>query len=72
MNNALHYGLTPLHQNPIMGLSVVPSEPLGQEQCFRVQWGGTCMQHDVSFTCGQIAVLRVVDLNPFRKAFPSL
>src|SRR5438093_9856580 len=50
------------HQNPIMGLSIVPCEPLGEERRFRVEWGGTCMQHDVSFTCGRIAVLRVVDL----------
>jgi hypothetical protein len=60
------------HQNPIMGLWVVPAETLGGERRFRVQWGGTCIQHDVSFTCGRIAVVRVVDLNPFRKAFPNL
>jgi hypothetical protein len=60
------------HQNPIMGLSIIPSEPLGEQQRFRVKWGGTCMQHDVSFTCGRIAVLRVMDLNPFRKVVRSL
>jgi hypothetical protein len=60
------------HQNPIMGLSIAPAEPLGEVRRFRVQWGGTCMQHDVSFTCGRIAVVRVVDLNPFRKQFPTL
>jgi hypothetical protein len=60
------------HQNPIMGLSVASAEPLGEERRFHVQWGGTCMQHDVSFTCGRIAVVRVIDLNPFRKTFPSL
>lgn len=58
------------HQNPILGLSIVPCG--GEEHGFRVEWGGTCMQHDVSFTCGRVAVLRVVDLNPFRKALPSL
>ena len=56
------------YQNPILGVSILPSEPLG----FRVAWGSTCMHHDVSFTCGRIAVLRVVDLNPFRKAFPCV
>jgi len=60
------------HQNPIMGLLITPVEPLGEERRFHVQWGGTCMQHDVSFTCGRIAVVRVVDLNPFRKAFPNI
>jgi hypothetical protein len=59
------------HQNPILGLSIVPAEPFGEERRFHVQWGGTGMDHDVSFTCGRIAVLRVVDLNPFRKSFPS-
>ena len=56
------------HQNPIIGLSIVPTD----ERRFRVEWGGTCMQHDVSFTCGRVAVLRVVDLNPFRRPSPSL
>jgi Immunity protein 50 len=60
------------HQNPIMGLSIVSAELLGEARRFRVQWGGACIQHDVSFTCGRIAVVRVVDLNPFRKAFPIL
>lgn len=60
------------HQNPILGLSIVFEGPSAGPQRFRVQWGGTSMQHDVSFTCGRIAVLRVVDLNPFRKARPSL
>jgi len=58
------------HQNPIIGMSIVPSG--GEERGVRVEWGGTCMQHDVSFTCGRVSVLRVVDLNPFRKASPSL
>ena len=58
------------YQNSILGLSIVPCG--GEGDRFRVEWGGTCMQHDVSFTCGRVAVLRVVDLNPFRKAFPSL
>lgn len=60
------------YQNPIMGLFIAPTEPLGTERRFRVEWGGTCMQHDVSFTCERIAIYRVVDLNPFRKAWPSL
>jgi hypothetical protein len=56
------------HQNPIMGLSIVRSG----DHPFRVEWGGACMQHDVAFTCRRIAVLRVVDLNPFRRSSPSL
>jgi hypothetical protein len=60
------------HQNPIIGLSIVGAEPSAEQKRFRVQWGGTCMQHEVSFTCSRIAVLRVIDLNPFRKTFPSL
>jgi hypothetical protein len=60
------------YQNPILGVSISPSEPLGDAPRFRVEWGGTCMHHEVSFTCGRISVLRVVDLNPFQKAFPNL
>jgi hypothetical protein len=60
------------HQNPIMGLRIGASEPLGDERRFRVEWGGACMQHEVSFSCGRISVLRVLDLNPFRKALPTL
>jgi hypothetical protein len=60
------------HQNPIAGLSIVLSEPGGQSRRFHVQWGGTCMQHEVSFTCSRIAVLRIVDLNPFRKSLVCL
>jgi hypothetical protein len=56
------------HQNPIMGVSILPSEPLG----FKVVWGGTCMHHEVSFTYGRIAILHAVDLNPFSKTFPCL
>jgi len=60
------------HQNPITGLCIGPSSPLRDERRLRVEWGGACMQHEVSFSCGRIAVLRVVDLNPFRRALPAL
>jgi hypothetical protein len=60
------------HQNPIMGLCIEGPEPSANERRFRVEWGGTCMQHEVSFSCDRISVLRVVDLNPFRKALPTL
>jgi hypothetical protein len=53
-------------------LSIVLSEPGGQSRRFHVQWGGTGMQHEVSFTCSRIAVLRIVDLNPFRKSVVCL
>jgi hypothetical protein len=59
------------HQNPIMGVSIVPCTPQSAERRFRVEWGGTCLRHDVSFTCARIAVLRVIDLNPFRKPAPG-
>ncbi len=55
------------HQNPIMALSITLAEPFGKERRFRVAWGGTCLRHEVSFTCSRITVLRVVDLNPFRR-----
>lgn len=59
------------HQNPITGLSIVPSAPLGEQRGFRVEWGG-CMVHAVGFTCSRISVVRVVDLNPFRKVISNL
>ena len=59
------------HQNPIMGLGIRPVEPFASQRRFRVEWGGACLRHEVSFTCGRIAVLRVLDLNPFRKALPA-
>ena len=60
------------HQNPIAGLSIVSAEPMGIAPRFRVKWGGTGMRHEVSFLCERIAVLRVMDLNPYRKALPDL
>jgi hypothetical protein len=59
-------------QNPIIGLSITSSEPFGKQHRFHVEWGRTGMTHDVSFDCARIAVLRVVDLNPFRKALEGL
>ncbi len=59
------------HQNPITGLSIV-RDPSGVSwRRFRVEWGGTCMPHEVSFSCSHISVFRVVDLNPFRKSIPE-
>jgi len=61
------------YQNPIIGLSIISAKPLAEEpHRFRVEWGGTCMHHEVSFTCWRISVLRVLDLNPFRKTLPIL
>lgn len=60
------------HQNPIVGLCIGAAEPRGDERQFRVEWGGTGIQHEVSFSCRRISVLRVWDLNPFRKVFPTL
>ena len=60
------------HQNPIMGLSIIHGEGQGIQQRFRVKWEGTGVQNDVSFTSGRVAVLRVVDFNPFRRPSPTL
>ena len=56
------------HQNPIMGLglSVTFCERLRKER-IQVEWGGTAMPHDVQFRCDSITIVRVVDLDPFRK-----
>ena len=58
------------HQNPIIGLSILPGA--AGADLFHVAWGGSCLCHEVSFTCHQMSVLRVVDLNPFRRAAPYL
>jgi len=55
------------HQNSIIGLSIALRKTSDGSQEFHVSWGGTGMQHEVSFTCGGITVLRVTDLNPFQK-----
>ncbi|MGA2029981.1 MAG: Imm50 family immunity protein [Verrucomicrobiota bacterium] len=52
------------HQNPIMGLSIKQVV----DGKFQIEWGGTVLKHDVFFICNRISVLRVVDLNPFRKS----
>jgi len=59
------------HQNPILGISITPFKPAGGRGRFCVAWGGTSMTHEVSFSCGRIAVLRVMDLNPFRWPIPD-
>jgi hypothetical protein len=59
------------HQNPIMGLSIVRKPSGASWRRFRVEWGGTGMLHEVSFSCEHISVLRVVDLNPFRKSIQT-
>ena len=56
------------HQNPITGLSIVHDQSGVSWRRFRVEWGGTCMHHEVSFSCRYISVIRIVDLNPFRKS----
>jgi hypothetical protein len=52
------------HQNPITGLSIRQID----DGKFQIEWGGTVLKHEVSFICNHISVLRVVDLNPFRKS----
>jgi hypothetical protein len=51
------------YQNPITGLS------LSWDSKLRVAWGGC--GHDVSFTCAEATVVRLRELNPFRKSQPD-
>jgi hypothetical protein len=48
------------YQNPIIGLEIFweHSNSLGK-RLFAVDWGGTAIHHDVSFTCQRIEVLAV-------------
>jgi hypothetical protein len=39
------------HQNPIVGLGIIPTKTLDGDCRFQVEWGGTCIKHDVSFVC---------------------
>lgn len=59
------------HQNSIIGVSITREriEPLNTD-AFRVFWGG-CM-HEVNFSCSDITVVDVMDLNPFEKSFPYM
>ena len=56
------------HQNPIMGLglSLALCERLRKERIL-VEWGRTALPHDVKFRCDSITVVRVIDLDPFRR-----
>jgi hypothetical protein len=51
------------YQNPIQGLGIhlEPVERL-KRSCFRVNWGGTGMKHEVSLLCDGIAVRCVTPL----------
>jgi hypothetical protein len=74
----LFEGLDNLHiegfnrQNPIEGLSIVLSVSTDEIRIFRVSWVGPGRRNDVSFLCRRISVLRVIDLNPFRKTLLTL
>jgi hypothetical protein len=59
------------HQNPITGLSIVSRASSVVGPSFFVEWGGTCLQHEVSFCCTRISVVRVMALNPFCKSVPQ-
>lgn len=58
------------HQNPITDFSITSVSAEISPQTFEVEWGG--VQHEVSFSCSTISVLRVIDLNPFQKSIPSI
>jgi hypothetical protein len=51
------------HQNPICGLEIVfeYSDHL-KRNLFAVDWGGTALHHDTSFTCERVEVVAVEDL----------
>jgi len=51
------------HQNPIQGLGI-HMERLDRlkTSCFRVNWGGTGMMHEVSLLCGAIEVRSLVPI----------
>lgn len=54
------------HQNPIIGLGLrlTICKRLRRE-LLSVQWGGTCMHHEVRFRCDSITVVRVMEIDPF-------
>jgi len=59
------------HQNPIMGLGLRLAHcGRSRKERILVEWGGTVMTHDVQFRCDSITIVRVVDLDPFRKGLP--
>jgi hypothetical protein len=51
------------YQNPIQGLGIhLEHVDRLRADCFRVNWGGTCMGHEVSLLCGTIAVRSVTPI----------
>jgi hypothetical protein len=48
------------HQNPIVGLEIIWEHSKNlKKDLFAVDWGGTLLQHEVSFTCEEIEVTSV-------------
>jgi hypothetical protein len=48
------------HQNPIIGLGIAFEYSTNlRKNLFAVDWGGTALPHEVSFTCGRIRVVNV-------------
>ena len=48
------------HQNPIVGLEVIFEWSANlKRNLFAVDWGGTAIQHDVSFSCERMQVVSV-------------
>jgi hypothetical protein len=48
------------HQNPIVGLGIEFEYSTNlRKNLFAVDWGGTALPHEVSFTCGHIRLLNV-------------
>ena len=51
------------HQNPICGMEIIfEYKDNLKKNVFAVDWGGTGIHHDVSFTCERIEVLEVKPL----------
>jgi hypothetical protein len=48
------------HQNPIVGLEMIWEHSTNlKRDLFAVDWGGTGLHHEVSFTCEEIEVMGV-------------
>ena len=56
------------YQNPILGakFNLVFCERLRRDRIL-VEWGRTALPHDVQFRCDSITVVRIIDLDPFRR-----
>jgi hypothetical protein len=48
------------YQNPVIGIAInLEFSELRKQTFFAVEWGGTALKHDVSFTCESISIISV-------------